>query len=511
MTGPMDDEGVVDLLRAAGHGGGEPSPADVARAMTAGRKIRRRRQATQVLGSGLAIVAVLGIGITTVSALDDGGGTPVTTADDAPVPAVSAEVAREANVALLLETLGPDFRKNSAEEGPGATLRSGSPSAAGLPDGYDATASIWIGGPGDGYTGLGELCGELVEEGLRRSACVPAQTEDGRTVQVQTRRSVLKEGTIGGAYNMILVFFERSDGTVAEVRMQATDESAKASSARQETAQNWLNGYQEKFVALAADPRIQSGPPRTEPTDEPSNAAATAADHLADDMGDGWIRRNVTVVLDPDSDLASRLPQGDYEARTEAGIIDQAAFDQVCKARPGLRPCEERELSGDRTVFSRSWADRDIDGNMRGESAVYRAIGGDKYLLVAVSVFGSRVPEAERDAHVATLTEWWASVEEGLRKAVTDDRLTPLVVQFDSADTSTEQTKVSRCDSVPPPPGEYDSSYDPTTGMVTLTFAYAGNVNHSYMVDPRNDPTCDENADLKPFIDHITKSYEENR
>ncbi len=187
------------------------------------------------------------------------------------------------------------------------------------------------------------------------------------------------------------------------------------------------------MVALAADPRIQSGPREGSAG---TNKAQNLADYLVEDMGDGWIRRDVRVVLDLDSELASRLPKGEYEARTEAGIIDQAAFDQVCKARPGLEPCERRELSGDRTVFSRSWSDRDIDGNMQGESAVYRAIGGGKYLLVTVSVYGSQISEAKRDAHVATLTEWYASVAEGLRKAVTDDRLTSLVVQLDNEDAA---------------------------------------------------------------------------
>ncbi len=189
----------------------------------------------QVVGSGLAIVAVLGVGITTVSALDgDGRGTPVTSSPDQlaanpPAIATTAAAAREANNALLLEALGPDFRINTREEGPGVTLRENTDSAKSLPNGYDVTGSVWVGGPGDGYTGLEDLCGELVEEGLRRSACAPVQTTDGRTVQVQTRQSLLKDGTVGGAYNTLLAFFERPDGTVAEVRMQAADETAGAS------------------------------------------------------------------------------------------------------------------------------------------------------------------------------------------------------------------------------------------------------------------------------------------
>src|SRR3954468_20994398 len=84
--GPMNDDGVVDLLRAAGEGGTNASLADVTRAMTAGKKIRRRRQAMQLGGSGLAIVAVLGVSITTVSALDHGGRDTVATSPNTPTP-----------------------------------------------------------------------------------------------------------------------------------------------------------------------------------------------------------------------------------------------------------------------------------------------------------------------------------------------------------------------------------------------------------------------------------------
>ncbi len=433
MTGPLaphNDDGVVELLRAAGHGGGDPSPVDVHRAVSAGRRIRRRRQTAQVLGSGLAIVAVLGVGITTVTALNDNDGTPVTTADDPgptqPGPAAGsnaalaagylaedlgdrwvnkdgtvhldptstaaeglpeggyaatahaeivsrsafhqvcdgaggklpceemttsdgatlhlwnwadhdlttgevrgeaaayraldsgkyqligikldgpeipaaqrdahvnavkswydaqknglrtavtdtriensltiepslAEVvlARNANVTLLMEALGADFRVNVRGERPGAILRAGSPAAADLPAGYEAAAEIWVKAPTEGAVKLEDLCTPLTEDGLRRSGCTAVTTADGRTVQIQTRDWMPTAGSNTSAYSALFAFFDRGDGSFVEVRMTATDTTDRPSTARQEAAAAWLAKYRDTLAGVAADPEVKPGP-----------------------------------------------------------------------------------------------------------------------------------------------------------------------------------------------------------------------------------------------------------
>ncbi len=426
----MDDDGVVDLLRAAGHGGRESSPADVSRAMTAGRKIRRRTRAMQVVGSGLAIVAVLGVGITTVSALDgDGRGTAVTAPPDEaatnPPPAIAttAAAAREANNALLLSSLGPDFRINTREEGPGVTLRENTDSARNLPDGYYVTAAIWVNGPGDGYIGLEDLCTELVEESLRRSACVPVQTTDGQTVQVQTRQSVLKDGTIGGAYTMILAFFERPDGTVAEVRMEAADETAKASAARQQIAQGWLDGYREMFVGLAADPRIQSPPPTASGPEESTNF--TNAEVLADYLAPPFVANSDGKVdLPAGSEYDPALPSDNYSVVGEITSVTQTQFDAVCK-KDGAVSCSKDEAPGDREVWIWAYTDRDATASeVRGERAVYFVRDDGTIVLASLRLTGTGVSEAQEDRHVGDAHLWLARFDDALMGAATDSRPT---------------------------------------------------------------------------------------
>ena len=201
--GPMNDDGVVDLLRAAGHGGADASPADVTRAMTAGRKIRRRRQTMQVVGSSVAAAVVLAAGFAAVSATGDDGRESVTAAGDptskpAPAKALPASEQRLANLQLLATALGPDFRVNpkGREAGDSTTdpkvplypvveVVPGSPTAEGLPSGYRMTATGGV--PSYDLT-LEARCKPVVEKSTHRSACEPVTTTDGRRAFVQEFR-----------------------------------------------------------------------------------------------------------------------------------------------------------------------------------------------------------------------------------------------------------------------------------------------------------------------------------
>ncbi|HVE25158.1 MAG TPA: hypothetical protein VNC22_07140, partial [Sporichthya sp.] len=58
-----------------------------------------------------------------------------------------------------------------------------------------------------------------------------------------------------------------------------------------------------------------------------------------------------------------------------------------------------------------------------GESAVYRPVGGGEYLLIVITVDGTNVPATRRDADVATVNQWFASVHTGLLDAATDPRV----------------------------------------------------------------------------------------
>lgn len=242
--GPMDDDGVVDLLRAAGHGGPEPSSDDVSRAITHGRRIRRRRQTTQILGTGLAMVAVLGVGITTVGALDDG--------------------------------------------------------------------------------------------------------KDGTTVT-------------------------------------ASGDDAPAT---------------------------------------PVPTVVLAGKYLTEDLGEGWLNTGTSAMLDPKSELAALLPNGDYRAEGTASLIDRAAYEAVCEKQAGRNTCERVETSDGNTIWLWDWADRDLTrSELKGEASAYRVIGADRYVLITIAVVGTDVSAPERESHIDTVSAWFASQEGGLRKAVTDERI----------------------------------------------------------------------------------------
>lgn len=272
--GPLDDDGVVDLLHAAGRGGPDATPADVTRAMTAGRKIRRRRQAIQVVGTGLAIAAVVAAGVTTVSSLDGGPGRQtVATAPDDTTPSP------------------PPIRKH----------------------------------------GFGQ----------------------------------------------------------AEL-----------------------------------------------PTD-PGQRAVYLGDALVEDLGQDWANASGEVVLNPNSELASRLPSTRYTAHAMSQVIGEPAFSQVCDARSGLIPCEQQQVADGRIAYLRHWADRDGSGDLRGESAGYLALEDGRYLLVVLSVDGHDVTEAQRDSHAATTNAWFDSLKDHLLTALTDARVEAASVAIaDGSDSS---------------------------------------------------------------------------
>jgi hypothetical protein len=432
--GPFNDDGVVDLLRAAGQGGADPSPADVTRAMAAGRKIRRRRQTMQIVGSGLAIAAVLGVGVTTMSALDDGGRETVATSPDTttPVPGNTTTSLPDANLQLLAEALGPDFQAVPSSN----LVRLDPDSATGrqLPADYQVTALISI-----VHAQLGKACDARSENQHRFSACRPTTGEDGRVVLIQDYRTDLqtpaptknadgKWTAVDGTY----AFFDRGDSTYVWVTLLAVDKSPVSNATRQTQAVQWLGGFTDKLAEVAGNPRVQPKPGKGSPQDAPGRTAEVPTDPgqramylgdaLVEDLGEGWANASGEVLLDPGSKLAGRLPGG-YTAHVVTQLIDQAAFNAACNKRPGLVPCDQ-EQNHDATIYRRSFADRnDTTGALYGESAVYRPVGGGEYLLIVITVDGTNVPATRRDADVATVNQWFASVHTGLLGAATDPRV----------------------------------------------------------------------------------------
>ncbi|GAA0616187.1 hypothetical protein GCM10009547_17790 [Sporichthya brevicatena] len=251
MTGPLaphSDDGVVDLLRAAGHGGGDPSPADVHRAITAGRRIRRRRQTAQILGSGLAIVAVLGVGITTVTALNDNGSTPVTSAADPeparPDPAVGNNVTLAAG--YLAEDLGPGW---SVRRGT-VTLDPDDEAAAGLPEGaYAATAHTEL----VSRSAFDQVCngagGKL--------PCEEVPTPDGGTIHLWNW--VDRDLTTGQIRGEAAAYRALADGTylLVGIRLDGPETPAAQRDVHVDAVKSWYDAQADGLRRAVTDTRLE--------------------------------------------------------------------------------------------------------------------------------------------------------------------------------------------------------------------------------------------------------------
>lgn len=104
------------------------------------------------------------------------------------------------------------------------------------------------------------------------------------------------------------------------------------------------------------------------------------------------------------------------------GTISRSAFDAACGARAGLEACEQRELPGGRTVHTRAWADRDAAADeMRGECAAYvqRPVGD---VVAAPVLTGGQLGGTDAGRRRSVLLDWFASHEDALATAVTDEQ-----------------------------------------------------------------------------------------
>jgi hypothetical protein len=497
----MDDDGVVDLLRAAGHGGQDASPADVHRAMAAGTKIRRRRQAMQVVGSGLAIVAVLGVGITAVGALDDNADrTTVGSRPDEPDPVkqgVPTSVTRLGD--FLAEDLGVGWVNAKGD----VTLTNGSELASRLPEGdYTASAGAQL----INQAAFNQVCGQ--KKGT--AACQRIDTADGplwlwdwadrdaATSEFRGETSAYRK--LADDRYVLIVVSVVGENVTAQQRESHID-----------TVGSWFASVEEPLRKAVTDKRIENSlaPADYEPVYGAGYTASRSGDFLVEDMGPGWANAASEVVLDPRSELASRLPGASYTARVTPRVISQAAFDAVCGNKPGVVPCTEHQTEGGKRFFLWSWADYETDSpEVKGESVAYRPFGHGQYLLVGISILSREVPAEQGPAHVDGVKAGFASLEGRLITAVTDDRLlASSVTDPEEGDAGSGANSISHCNAVPAPPQdrEYDSTFNPETGFLTLTFEFNGQQNFSYTIDTRNDPTCTEDPRMKQVIESSTQ------
>lgn len=462
--GPMDDDSVIGLLRSAGDGP-DPTQSDVARAIAAGRKFRRKRQTMQVVGSGVAALTVVALGITTVSALDGDGRQSVTAAADptnepkpgaqGPAASLSAKQQNLDNLDLLAKALGSDFRVNpkgqaagdstDPKEGltyPVVEVIPGSPTAERVPSAYKLTA---VGGvPGTVTAGvqlrtnqsLDQKCKPRVEKGTQLSACSPLPTINDRIVQVQEFRTEFGKlqdstGKLRDAA-ATMIYFARPDGSFVEADLNLVSQAgATVTRETHDSAENLLGDLRDKLAAFAADPKVGPAPGASNGQTPPENPGRPTSDeqnqaYLQEALGSPTFGLyDGKVVLENNKGRYEDLPSDYFSGGASIERISQSQFDAACKARTGLLPCEEKTAEDGSKVYTRSWADRDsTNDELRGESAVYFVRPDGNIALAMISLTSTRVTEANRDEQVDGTLAWFDLFQDALIKAATDPRMT---------------------------------------------------------------------------------------
>ena len=460
--GPMDDDGVVDLLRAAGQGGRDASPADVSRAMTAGTKIRRRRQAMQMVGSGLGVAVVLAVGITTVSALDGGENrSTVTAAGDptakpepeskgAPTAPLSTEEQRTANLELLATKLGPDFRVNPEGRDFGDSTTGeklpkfavvdvvpGSPTAERVPSGYTMTASggVPVGALPDGDPYLDSKCKPMVEKGMTVSGCAPVTTSDGHQVQVQEYRIEFDQvvNSVGRPLDFATTtaYFQRVDGSIVETTLTvAAKMGSEVTAATHDNAETLLEDFRDGLVSFAADPKVgpAPGPATGEPAPanpgQPTTRELNQA-YLQEALGSTFSLYNGAVTLENNQGRYTDLPSTHFAGTASLEDMTQAQFDAACGEKPGFAGCTSKTLPDGTKVFTNRWADRDASSDeLRGETSAYYIRPDATIVVATISLRSIKVTAENRDEQVNGTLAWFDSFQDELIAAATDPRMT---------------------------------------------------------------------------------------
>lgn len=448
MNTEFSDDEMVELLRRSAQVLPGTRAEHVAAAGTAGRTMRRRRRAASVIGAGTAgLVVIAGV---TALGLNAGNSTESVVQSVAPAgdpkpqsgspeneaaarekaalaaltpeqrAAMSAEdAARNANVALLLDTLGPDFRlRNPDESGLAVTVRDGSAAAAALPEGWNGGANIALSEDG---SFLSERCEPGQEKGSAKEACTSVTLTNGRSVYVQPHSFGLGSDSPSTAEG-VWYYYGRPDGSVVHVMIEASTLGGAGQSTRNQ-AVAWLGRYTEALTGLAADERVEPEPTTTGQT--PKAPVTTSHDRdlvvMQRALGINFTVLDGKVSLEPNWPLYKELPtlpHGYWEVIGDITSITRSAFDAACTAKAGAAACETRTVDGNE-VHVRTWADKDAQGEFVGESVAY-FVRPDGQVVLANLELRSVQLEPSATARVAGAQEWLQALEPSLIKAATD-------------------------------------------------------------------------------------------
>jgi hypothetical protein len=287
----MNENDILGRLISLGTDGPPLAPAH--EALRAGRKARTRRRVLGAGGSALSLGVVVAL-ILTLSP-SSGGTDTVIAADGGPSGGTGAEVkpgvmgprnvseldpdAPANNAAILADVLGPDFKiGKDVSEG---ALRTGSPSADGLPEGWGAAVRLSAGGATN--RALPQYCKAMVEKGTVTDGCVDRELSDGQIVHDNwSRWGSTAEYPQQTAGEQIRVLFRQASGVLVWVDLMASGPAEDVVAAQRKEARKWLESFADKLGAVVTDPDIKpdsfiqadGDPERTTDYDPPTVAKA---------------------------------------------------------------------------------------------------------------------------------------------------------------------------------------------------------------------------------------------
>lgn len=322
----MNDDELINRLGEVGIGGpraarGAQEQLRVARCASA------RRRALGAGGSALSLAAIVALVVTlsptsggadTVIAADGGPdeATAQGASSDGRAPSTSPNAFKQAsarNAALLAKVMGRDFTyADGAAEG---TLRPGTPSAEGLPEGYEANVSMTAGIAT--HRALPQYCRSMVEKGFVQDGCVDRELADGTVVRDNWGRwgstERYPQQTTG---ETVRVLFQQ-DKVLAWVDLGVSGPSKGATEADLEAARKWIESFGEKLGTLVTSPDVQpDGIIRADGDPEPKTVEAKPAEtdgrsvRKAENLCPDGVKQ--TVMLD--FAWAGKGPQDEDEA-----------------------------------------------------------------------------------------------------------------------------------------------------------------------------------------------------
>ncbi len=414
---PMLEETETLAMLHAGRTGTEPPLIDLTPiALRGGLRMRRRRQVAQV-GSGLVLAGVASLALVVATpGLNTGGRADIVPAGTAADPDTMSEAElHSANLGVLADALGPDFRVLRAETPDGSEYLApapGSPAAKALPAGYVAQADVIVATGEDGWT-----CKPDPDREGTTTACETRFAADGRKVELEIRSGDLAPSTPVETRRIQLT---QPDGDSLTVSLWVKPASVPSGNGRvpRNAILDWLAPYSGALVEAVTDARMAPGSiARRAKAGGAAYIGSTPRErnltvlHYA--LGSSFDRAGGLIQLRPGSDASAGLPAG---LGAQAGMSSGGGTNGAPECTAPR--CTTREIPGG-TAYVYISGPRPDQPWWPGIFVQFIRSDGDRYSasLDLTEEFTGDASEADQ------ILAWLNSFEDELIAAVTDPKL----------------------------------------------------------------------------------------